>query len=119
MYEDDHESDDEAPLLSSINKRINIRDSGSFIPDDAEEKVHHVANQRSNKANPSNTSHISQFTVGQHAAMASYWFGWSFLWLPLLIVLIPFQVAHIAGPGTCVMPSFIFGSHRFIDGSQL
>jgi hypothetical protein len=26
------------------------------------------------------------------AALATYWFGWSFLWLPLLIVIIPYQV---------------------------
>jgi hypothetical protein len=28
------------------------------------------------------------------AALAMYWFGWSFLWLPLLIVIIPFQVSN-------------------------
>ena len=31
------------------------------------------------------------------AALSCYWFGWSFLWLPLLIVIIPIQAEQLAG----------------------
>ena len=31
------------------------------------------------------------------AALSCYWFGWSFLWLPLLIVIIPVQAEQLAG----------------------
>jgi hypothetical protein len=39
----------------------------------------------------------SRVPLWQILALSSYWFGWSFLWLPLLIVIIPTQAQQIAG----------------------
>ena len=47
------------------------------------------------------------------AALAAYWFGWSFLWLPLLIVIIPFQVLTLAphqSKGSALGSTLLLGS---------
>jgi hypothetical protein len=52
-------------------------------------------------------------TVSEHFALSSYWFGWSFLWLPLLVVIIPSQVMHLAGDadkGAAMGTSLFLGS---------
>ncbi len=50
----------------------------------------------------------------QFAALAAYWFGWSFLWLPLLIVLIPFQILSLApnqqSKGSALGSTLLLGS---------
>lgn len=35
--------------------------------------------------------------IAFNSALSSYWFGWSFLWLPLLVVVLPYQVEKLAG----------------------
>lgn len=38
--------------------------------------------------------------VWEHAGLAAYWFGWSFLFLPLMVVVIPLQVTRLADDGS-------------------
>jgi hypothetical protein len=48
-----------------------------------------------------------------HAALSTYWFGWSFVWLPLLIVILPSQIVHIAGDsskGSSLGTTLLLGS---------
>lgn len=56
---------------------------------------------------PTRTNHFT------FAALALYWFGWSFLWLPLLIVIIPYQVLSLAphsSKGSALGSTLLFGS---------
>lgn len=52
-------------------------------------------------------------SLWRHAALSTYWFGWSFLWLPLFVVIIPFQVLTIAGDeakGSSLGETLLMGS---------
>ena len=40
----------------------------------------------------SSSSSSSPVTMFRHAALSTYWFGFSFMWLPLFVVIIPMQV---------------------------
>ena len=45
--------------------------------------------------------------------MGAYWFGWAFLWMPLLVVVIPHQTEQIVGvdlKGSKMGNLFLFGS---------
>ena len=60
-----------------------------------------------------NDDNNSNFRTVDHAALAAYWFGWSFLWLPLLVVIIPLQVFHLAGDagkGAAMGTALLMGS---------
>jgi len=49
----------------------------------------------------------------EHFALAFYWFGWSFLWLPLLVVIIPLQISRLTddvGKGAAMGTSLLLGS---------
>lgn len=52
-------------------------------------------------------------SLWRQAALSAYWFGWSFLWLPLFVVIIPFQVIAIAGEkskGSSLGETLLLGS---------
>lgn len=49
----------------------------------------------------------------EHAGLAFYWFGWSFLWLPLLVVVIPLQIFQLTSDenkGAAMGTSLLLGS---------
>ena len=51
----------------------------------------------SSRASALHLSEGKRVPLSTIVALSSYWFGWSFLWLPLLIVLIPVQAEALAG----------------------
>lgn len=54
-----------------------------------------------------------KMTFRDHAGLSSYWFGWAFLWMPLLVVIIPSQVANIVGDaskGSALGQTMLMGS---------
>ncbi len=51
--------------------------------------------------------------VSEHAGLAFYWFGWSFLMLPLLVVIFPLQIYRLSddvSKGTAMGTSLLLGS---------
>jgi len=52
-------------------------------------------------------------TYRQFLVIGSYWFGWSFVWMPLIVVIIPKQMSAIVGhenKGQGMGQVFLFGS---------
>nr|MDQ6920837.1 MFS transporter [Candidatus Dormibacteraeota bacterium] len=41
------------------------------------------------------TPPVTRFGFGRHLALASFWFGINFHWIPILPVLLPYQVSHL------------------------
>jgi MFS family permease len=76
-------------------------DADAYLPgvedDDSLENQPLVANQGS-ASHPHAVKLTQERPVPavEQAALAAYWFGWSFLWLPLLVVVIPLQIMRLA-----------------------
>jgi hypothetical protein len=75
---DDPEGDDK-PLLSGGDDDMD--------PNDAESRLRFARAKAALTSGPT-----QKLTTFQFVTLSMYWFGWSFLWLPLLIVIIPMQV---------------------------
>lgn len=131
VHSEDSELDEEHNLLgsASLGTRIATPRTGIFDPDGSGEKkgninssygytptpIHTQIYPSSSSASSSSSSSRSPQRVGHStfAALAAYWFGWSFLWLPLLIVIIPFQVLSLApaqSKGSALGSTLLLGS---------
>jgi len=110
---------------SSINNRnintalreiqIDDQDSDSELDDDDFPEATHSQEQKSlinitntnstnkkqNKSNRARATSVrhpwanKELTWWNHFCIGAYWFGWAFLWMPLLVIVIPHQVEYI------------------------
>lgn len=81
---DEDEEDGESGLVSPTASRVIEGVDYSAIEGELEDG----ADKRKGGAATS-----AAFPLWKQAALSAYWFGWSFMWLPLFTIIIPLQVS--------------------------
>ena len=96
---DDDSLDEDQPLVSSSGGAKSPLSGSSGGNQSASRSVRPV--------------HERVVTPQEQAALATYWFGWSFLWLPLLVVVIPSQIIRLSSDedkGAAMGTALLLGS---------
>eukprot|EP01083_Nonionella_stella_P273680 928587_1 len=112
-------------FLSRTSNNINIKlsddseselDDGDF-PDATQEQTSLINEQPIHRS--ANTRHPwsnRELSWWNHFSIGAYWFGWAFLWMPMLVIIIPHQIDYILGEndrisqGKSMGTVFLFGS---------
>ena len=112
-------SDDEAPLSDALSDddEDTPRERESFIKRTAADASTGSSSAKMKSALHANATRLRWY---QLAFLSTYWFGWSFLWLPLFVVIIPKQVRlSSVCTGRCysiTLPRIpVYGAHSVVE----
>lgn len=89
-----------SPLQSDDSSDFDIEDDG-------------LLKKKKKSSDTSSTLQNHTLSNFQLAALSFYWFGWSLLWMPLLVIIMPLQIVSIAGDaskGSSLGTTLLLGS---------
>eukprot|EP01084_Bolivina_argentea_P188188 324021_1 len=115
-----HKTEDESESGSETDSESELDDDD--FPEATQEQTSliHVQNHRSKVTDTRIRVSMSrhpwankELSWWNHFCIGAYWFGWAFLWMPLLVIVIPHQIEYIVDgqdSGKSMGSVFLFGS---------